>query len=93
MTCEDSGRCYCTAIVATENNIAMVKCLNKEDPHSTENEMKDCWNHPQVRLVDPLSSPGTTEAVHPTVTEEQRSGRAELCRPMFEILTEAGQIG
>ena len=52
MAFEDSGRCYCSAIVATENSIAMVKCLNKEDPHSTENEMKDCWNHPSVLTWD-----------------------------------------
>ena len=36
---------------------------------------------------------GTTEAVHPTVTEEQKRGRAELCRHMFKNLTEVGQIG
>ena len=89
MACDDSGRSYCTVIVATENNIAIVKCLNKEDPSNTKNEMKDCWNHPQVTL----SSPGTTEAVHPTVTEEQKRGRAELCRHMFKNLTEVGKIG
>ena len=50
MACDDSGRSYCTVIVATENNVAIVKCLNKEDPRNTKNEMKDCWNHPQVRL-------------------------------------------
>ena len=45
------------------------------------------------KVVLTLSSSGTTEAVHPTVTEEQKRGRAEVCRHMFEKLTEAGQIG
>lgn len=93
MACEDSDCCYCTAIVATENNIVMVKCLNKEDPRSTENAMKDCWNHPQVRLVGSSALTWDYGSVHPTVTEEQKSGKVELCRHMFENLTEAGQIG
>ena len=44
-------------------------------------------------LESSIGKVGTTEAVHPTVTEEQKRGRAEVCRHMFEKLTEAGQIG
>ena len=44
MTFEDSGHCGLSVTVAIEQNVAKVKCLMKEDPQITENEIRDVFN-------------------------------------------------
>ena len=43
-TFEDSDRCGRPGTVATEQNVAKVKYLIKEDPQMTENEIEDSLN-------------------------------------------------
>ena len=75
--------------VATEQNVAKVKCLIKEDPRMTENEMKDSFYLLSASLnrifrhhLDVWKL--CARWVPHQLTEEQKRGRVERCLHMLQ---------